>query len=89
MMGRSKQNEDNMGADDYGKGHTQEPAFGSSEGGIVRGPGPVDGAGEVVAGGPGRAARRRPGTDRDQGGQPPASGRTPRELQEDDSSEEE
>lgn len=99
-MRRSRQNDSRIRSDsdngdssrgehDYGRGHTAERAFGSRAGHIVRGPGPVDGAGEVVAGTPGRAAGRFNGTASDQGGQPAASGATPRELEDHDSSEEE
>ena len=90
---RTRSDSDNgdssRGEHDYGRGHTTERAFGSREGRVMRGPGPVDGAGEVVASTPGRAARRFNGTAADQGGQPAASGATPRELQDHDSSEEE
>lgn len=44
----------------YGKGHEDHRPFGSSApmAGGHRGPGPVEGAGEVVAGGPGRFSKR-------------------------------
>jgi hypothetical protein len=69
--------------------HTIEKAFGSSEGHVVRGPGPVEGAGEVATGSPGRATRRFNGTTADQGGEPAAVGKNPRGMSNDESGDDE
>lgn len=47
------------GEHDYGKGHEMGNSSGSFMHREVMGPGPLEGAGEVVAGGPGVAANRK------------------------------
>ena len=51
------------GEHDYGKGHEMGSSSGSFMHREVMGPGPLPGAGEVVAGGPGVAAERKTAHD--------------------------
>lgn len=79
MKSNSDNGKSSRGEHSY-EGHDSMKPYGSPMGKAMRGPGPVEGAGEVVTGSPGKAASRYGSTAKDQGGHENASGKTPKGM---------